>query len=423
VSAIGNQAPLWIAVAPDYWNTRMVAALSTAMDGCSRNCNHLWVTRDGGATWRDHPLGFDAAHLLVLNTRSGIQSIVTESSAGVRRSDDDGTTWTVLGPPGVPVADQSDAVIVAVPDGHDYVVDGSGRHDVQGSGSSRTDLTFARAEFSGWLAAVDRGTGTDVVMRCDTGLHCSGGAALPGEHSADITLLVANRERDVVVRTATGLYRSGDGGRTYAPLTLPVTPGNAYTTVAAAVIEPGVDTEVVYVALLRLLHAGTGAAASTDGGVYVTVNGGVSWRAVGRGSLLDGGSTAVAAAPDGRLFAGYVNADGRAGLMCHDDDNGGWRGTCPRWKASCQPQCTAGGPQGDAGPDGAANPAVDGTSAATSGAGGAIAGAANPRGGKPAASSADGGDGPSPVSIAALVLGLAVAVLATPLSRLRRPRR
>jgi hypothetical protein len=421
MSAIGNQAPLWMAVSPDYWNTHMVAALATAMGGCSRNCTHLWVTRNGGASWHDHPVPFDAAHLSVLTDGSGREYVVTESSAGVQRSDDDGATWRVLGPAGVPVADPSGAVLVAVPNGQDYIVDASGRHDVPGSAGSDVDLSFARAEFNGWLAATDRRTGNDVVMKCDMQLRCSGGSPLAGDHSADVTLLVANRERDVVARTTTGVYRSTDGGRSFAPLSLPVAPGSAYTTVAAVSLAPATDTEVVYVALLHLLHAGTGAAASTSGGVYATLNGGVTWRAIGKGGPLDGGSTAVASAPDGRLFAGYVNARGEAGLVCAGRD-GVWMSSCGSNAASCSAPCSVAVVPGTTAEQSGSDSAQQqqGDSQVASGSAAADGSASSGR--KLAATQGAQDDGPSPISLAVLILGVAMALVATPLSKLRRRR-
>jgi photosystem II stability/assembly factor-like uncharacterized protein len=419
-SAIGNQAPLWIAVSPGYWDSRMAAALATAMGGCSHDCTHLWVTRDGGVSWRDHRVPFDAAHIVVLTTGSKHEAIVTESSAGVQRTDDDGATWRVLGPAGVPAVDASGALMVAVPNGTDYVIDAKGRHDVAGSGGRNVDLAFARAEFSGWLATVDRKTGNDVVMHCDLQLQCSGGAALPGDHSSDVTLTVANRERDVVARTTTGLYRSSDGGRSFSPVPLPLAQSGAYTTVAAADVEQGTDTEIIYVALLRLLHGGTGGSASTDGGVYATIDGGVRWRAVGGSSPLSSGATAVAASPDGRVLAGYVDAQGQAGLMCFDAGNAAWRPACSPAGTVCSGPCSA--IVGASGGDGIAGDVPQQTGASSdSGSSNGNAPGAVQSSGHNAAKTAEGADeGPPPLSIAALVLGLALAVVATPISRRRR---
>jgi hypothetical protein len=365
---------------------------------------------------------FDAAHIAVLTTGSGSEYVVTESSAGVQRSDDDGASWRLLGPAGVPVADGSGAVMVAVPNGHDYVVDAAGRRDVQGSNGGQVDLSFARAEFSGWLAATDRSSGTAVVMRCDMQLRCSGGSPLAGERGADITLLVANRERDVVARSATAVYRSTDGGRSFAPLSLPVARGSAYTTVAAVSLAAGNDTEIVYVALLHLLHAGTGAAASTSGGVYASINGGVTWRTIGSGGPLDGGSTAVASAPDGRLFAGYVNARGQAGLVCAGRD-GVWVSSCGGNAASCTTPCSTAGVPGDSGQSIGGDSAQPQQGDSPGGSGSAGADGSSSSGRKAAATQAGGDDGASPISIAALLVGLAVAVLAMPVSKLRRRRR
>lgn len=422
-SAIGDQAPQWIAVSPTYWDTRMAAVLATAMAGCRSRCTHLWVTRDGGATWHDHHLPFDAAHVVILGHDGARESIVTESSSGVQRSEDDGATWQVIGPAGTPSGDASGAVMVAVPNGVDYVVDTRGRHDVTGSAGGAVDVVFARAQFNGWLAAVDPRSGDAEVLHCDTALRCSGGALLAGVTGADLSVMVASQERDVIVRTTRALYRSTDGGRTFAPVALPLSQRSGYTAVASTDVEPGVDREVIYVALLNVQPSGS-SAATTSGGVFVSVDGGLTWHTSTDGTPLDHGATAVAAAPDGRVFAGFVDAAGVAGLMCYDGESGAWHATCPASTSACTASCN-----GDAA-DGSGSGSVAGAGAAgdAAGGGGAANGRAASGSGDPAAARATrgaggGGEGVPAVSLAVLAVGVALALLAMPVSTRRRPPR
>lgn len=353
ISAIGNEAPIAIAVSPLYTQTHMVAAVTVPVGGCNDSCVHLWVTRDGGASWHRAPTT-PGGDLVIVGARGGGERLVTSTNNAVLASADDGTSWTTLGPPGTPAAAGilgDDGLVVAGLGYADYAVAGGGRRAVAGSNGADSDLAFSVAPHTGLqpaalLAARDPHSGLPVVLRCDAHLVCSGGATLPGVTASSgngISVLLAGASGTAYVRTSTAVYRSTDGGRTFLQIGLPLHVGAVYTTVSGATPAANGSADL-YVTLLQV--EGTGASTTTVGGVFATRDGGLSWNAVGSPSMLDGGATSVVAAPDGRLFAGYVNGHGQAGLLCSDPGLS-WRATCGQ-PAACgaATQCMSRGASG-----------------------------------------------------------------------------
>ena len=134
----------------------------------------------------------------------------------------------------------------------------------------------------------------------------------------------------------------------------------------------------LYTALLQVFNptAGSPSPPHSSGGVYRSSDGGSTWAAVGAPGPFDQGASAVAVAPDGRLFAGYL-AGQYSGLLCSVDGQS-WQASCPAVGGnahagpgvvsgqSCQaPGCSPAVP-GDA-LGGSAVPAAAGDVAATSG--------------------------------------------------------
>jgi hypothetical protein len=340
-SAIGNEAPIALAVSPLYPQTGMVAAVSVAVGGCSRACTHLWITHDRGATWHRAAAMPPGPVLIVAGTHHR-EELVAASTNAVVASDDDGATWHTIGPAGTPAA-AGDAVLVAGDGSADYRLDAAGaRYAVPGSAGTDVDLAFApvpggAGQNAALLAARDPATGLPVTLRCDSAYACSGAAALPGATPSsgnDMSLLPSGALGSggaAYVRTSTMLYRSDDGGRSFFTLLLPAHARANYTRVPAAAVDGG-PSHVLYVALLEVV--GTGASQLTAGGVFASSDRGTTWRALGSPGVLDGGATAVAVAPGGRLFAGYVNAHGEAGLVC-SDGGGAWQAACGAAATSC----------------------------------------------------------------------------------------
>jgi hypothetical protein len=104
------------------------------------------------------------------------------------------------------------------------------------------------------------------------------------------------------------------------------TSGAAVTTTPMAALAPGYaeagPIRTLYVAVLQLFSG-----RPPSGGIYSSHDGGSTWGRVGSPSPLDRGAVAVAAAPDGRLFAGYLGSGG-VGLLC-SMDGAAWEARCP----------------------------------------------------------------------------------------------
>jgi len=350
ISAIGNEAPIALAVSPLYPQTGMVAAVSVPVGGCSRNCTHLWTTRDRGATWH-RAAAMPPGPVVVVAGAHRREELVGASTNAVVASDDDGATWHTIGPAGTPAA-TGDTVLVAGDGAGDYRLDGAGAlQAVPGSAGTDVDLAFApvpggAVQNAALLAARDRATGLPVMLRCDATYACSGAASLPGATPSsgnDMSVLPPGDLGSggaAYVRTSTMLYRSDDGGRSFLALLLPPHTGAHYTSVPAAALDGG-PSHLLYVALLEVV--GTGASQLTTGGVFATADRGTTWRALGSPGVLDGGATALAVAPGGRLFAGYVNAHGEAGLVC-SDGGGAWQAACGAAATACPALAGCGAP-------------------------------------------------------------------------------
>lgn len=380
ISAIGNEAPLTFAVSPLYARTHMLAAVSGPLGQCSRDCLHLWVSRDGGASWHRGGSGSPpGAQLAIVPGARGGERIAVATQDGVMASDDDGGSWVRLGGQGVPSGAPwlgAGAIAVAGRGADDYVVAADGDHPVAGSHDAATDLAFSAtgaADVPALLAARDTSSGLPEVMQCDGTLACSGAALLPGaspQGSGDITVLAAvdfTSSQVVYARTTRAIYASVDGGRTFLSVTLPPAPGATYTTIPAIAVDPH-DSRTLYAALLEVV--GTARSQLTAGGVYVSHDRGTTWRALSSPGPVDGGATSVAVAPDGRVFAGYVNAHGDAGLVCSDGEQ--WRATCGTaavsmcTSAACTSQAAVPPSAAPATPRPTVTGADDGTSTTTS---------------------------------------------------------
>lgn len=341
-SAIGNEAPIAIAVSPLYPRTHMVAAVTVPVGGCRSACIHLWISRDGGSSWHRGTASPPGAQMVIVQNPDGAETLVMDSNDGVVRSDDDGATWHTVGPGGTPAAAAplgGDAVLVAGRGGADYVVSGATRREVRGSQQLGDDLVFGVAAApTALLVSRARDSGLLTVMRCDATLACAGAAVLPGARASggsDISLLLPGdfaRSGIAFARTPTAVYRTADGGRTFLGIALPPHTGATYTTIPAAALDP-LHGRRLYVAMLEITAGG--ASALTAGGVFASSDLGVTWSAVGSPGPLDGGATNLAVAPDGRIFAGYVNGHGDAGLVCSPDG--------ARWQATCAAPATSPG--------------------------------------------------------------------------------
>jgi photosystem II stability/assembly factor-like uncharacterized protein len=344
----------WIAVSPVYQRTGLVMAIG---GGChQQNC--LWASHDGGATWHQSPaVEWQGGRFLIAVSGSGHETLFSESSAGLQRSDDDGESWTKVGAPGTPTAFPTYAsdsrVAVAAHPGSDYVLRDAGSESVTGSGGSQADLSFAFSpQFPrggtfapALLAAANPQNGLPVIQRCTAALTCSGDTTLAGASAFSAPGMSLALPADypqhgtVFAQTGRGIYKSLDGGQSFTLLNVGQ-PGATATATPMLALAPGYreagSVRSAYVAVLQLWTDAIHPANSrTTGGIYGTDDGGMSWRRLGSSSVLNDGATAVAMASDGRLFAGYLSGrTSQAGLLCSTDAGATWSAACPPVVAS-----------------------------------------------------------------------------------------
>jgi hypothetical protein len=230
----------------------------------------------------------------------------------------------------------------------DYVVRNGTAHDVDGSGDPQaTDTQFALSPtypnggaFSPvLLASVVSTTGRPMVLRCTADFTCHGAVHLPQRNSALVTgngttLTLAPdypEHGTVFADTTTSVEKSTDGGVSFTHLTVVPETEGVLTYVSTMALAPSYrengPTRTAYIGV-RQVPTGIGKAAPyAPAGLYKTEDGGTTWTPVATTGLFVGGATAVAVAPDGRLFAGY--SDGHSGgLVCSLDDGRSWQSSC-----------------------------------------------------------------------------------------------
>jgi photosystem II stability/assembly factor-like uncharacterized protein len=346
-SAIGNEVVSWLAVSSNYGKTGTVVAVADQRVGCSKDCHHLWITGDRGQSWRRAAAtSWDGKQPSIAVDTAGHEVMFDSGASGAIGSEDLGETWTPLGVEGFPSASPnyaSDATI-AVAGKTDHLLTRDGNQLVAGSGGALVDQRFALVgaypnggSFSPALLAAVDGKLNPVIQRCDAQLRCSGDARLPGiesvaQFAAPATLMPSadyGTEGVVFAHTARGIFKSTDGGSTFVQLAVVQSPGDVFVTPMMA-LAPGYSergsVHTLYVALLEPNSKSPGSEGL--GGVVRSTDGGASWGRVAPGGPLDRGALAVAVAPDGRIFAGYLpTLNGYAGLLCSPDGKS-WQATC-----------------------------------------------------------------------------------------------
>lgn len=340
----------WIVVSPAYARTGIVVAGTIPQSTDPLQPAQIWVSHDGGSSWRAASgTHWDESAISIALDAAGTEVLLAGSNAGLEESRDYGETWQRLGtglgmPSPLPTYAQDEGIAVASSKG-DYVVRNGRSHAVKGSDGTAVDAAFgyptgstASGPFSApLLGALDRSSSHLVVMRCSAALECNQPADLPGVHAqgAGLTLhFSADSIQDgtVFVQTGDEILKSVDGGAHFAALTVsPRGDAIVYGTPAMALApgyREGGPTRRVYVAVAAAyMHATV--TGSTGGGLFRSDDGGATWAQL-HSSALDRGVTAVAAAPDGRLFAGYMTGQaGHGGLACSDDGGATWQPTCP----------------------------------------------------------------------------------------------
>ncbi len=352
-SAIGSDSPSWIQVAPNYQRTGLVVVVATQAGTCTGSgCVHLWVSHDGGATWRRaKAAGFDGGRPVIAVDARGHDILFSGSGSAMLRSDDGGDSWVTVGPSGTPAVSPNFAndntVAVGVSGGTDYLLDGKGQNSVSGSGGSLFDMSFMYApSFPNagtfppvLLTAEDKSSRLPVIQQCSASFVCHGSTTLAGAvvYSSPVTLLPSTAyasDGTVFAQSGRGIYKSSNGGTAFAAIPLGDPSATAVATPMMA-LAPGYKeagpVRTAWVSVFEVFQNKSDPKSShTGGGVFRTDDGGTTWHSVGSPSPFDQGASSVAVGSDGRLFGGYLGMNGQTGLLCSTDGGNSWQAYCPK---------------------------------------------------------------------------------------------
>jgi hypothetical protein len=166
----------------------------------------------------------------------------------------------------------------------------------------------------------------------------------------------------VWAQSAEGIFRSNDGGRSFAPVVVG-DPGATTTSTPQMALAPGYGrngSQTAYAAVLQIVVdkvPSKNPSTRAMGGIFRTVDGGASWQVLPPGGIFQNGAVAVGAAQGGRLFGGYLVDAGHGGVLCSADGGATWRAACP----------AQGGPHAPTAQEGSAGSCTGGSCTSASG--------------------------------------------------------
>lgn len=344
-----------ITVAADYAQTHTVYAVAQ-LPNCQTACAELLRSPDGGASWtRAMAQGWQPGGLTSVRFQGGA-ALVAWSQNTIAMSLDGGDRFTDFAVSGTPTYAAADGAGIDVMISSDS---GSSRLALpqarEQSVRGAADLASAAVSFTtaypapppGVPAAialgVDRTSGTARLEPCDASLSCAAPIPVP-TGGAVVSSPAFMHDLTFFLLGAQGLERSTDGGRSLAPITV-MEPGpqTVITTVSGLAFSPDFDAVarrgVVYAGVISATK--TGHSGSLSGGVFRSGDTGTTWTRIGAAADLATGVSALAMAPDGRLFAGaYEFGNGAGGVYCNA--GGTWRRTCPAYASPAARTAVAG---------------------------------------------------------------------------------
>jgi hypothetical protein len=344
-SGIGQAVVTSIAVSPNVARTGLVVVQGQPQGGTG---NRLWISHDGGATWHVAAAsGWNQGRPVIASTADGHDVVFSAAGAGLERSDDGGDTWENLARGTSVIANTAPNFasnsLVAVGGSPDYTFSTS-PHVVSGSGGAFQDMSFTLApsfpNTAGRSPAFVEGVDSQNLVEveaCNASLGCSNPSrfGVAGQFNGPGAVVLSDdylNDGVVFVQTGRGIYKSVNGGATYALLPV-VTTNQATTATPMLALAPGYSergsVRTVYVAVLDVVQNTGNGSGQLAGGLYRSSNGGAVWQNVSGSSPLGSGAAAVAVAPTGRVFAGYLTTYRGEGLLCSDDSGGSWQAACP----------------------------------------------------------------------------------------------
>jgi hypothetical protein len=357
-----------LSVSPAYMRSGVVVAAGAMAKGCTSGCTRLMISGDRGDSWRQAgAAGWRGGHPVITVGGNGREVLFDASTSSVQRSDDLGATWSDVGAGGNPTASPAFAAdnLVAVAGKSDYVMRDTSSTGVPGSHGQMTDGSWAL--IPGYPASGERSpvflggvnaAGKSTLERCDMSFSCSSPVVLPvpDAFSGQPLMLPSTayaQDGTIFAHTAEGLFKSVDGGTTFATVT-PNIPGATHVATAMTSLSPGYreagPDRRLWVAVIAI--KGSGAQMRQVGDVFSSSDGGATWTGVGAPGPFGKGAIAVAAAPDGRVFAAVGPLQG-GGLLCSSDGS--------TWHPSCSAGVQKAGPLTATGPP-APKPACTGGS-------------------------------------------------------------
>jgi len=334
-----------ITVAADYMRSHAVYAMAR-VPNCQAACAELLRSRDGGATWtKARARGWQPGGLTSVMFH-GAAALIAWWQNTVALSLDGGDTFTPYTASGSPSAAAADGDNVDV-----LSADGSGAHlltlpaasdrtvsGAPGLDSASIELTTAYPGTSAHVPAaialgVDHASGSARLEPCDASLSCAAPIPVPSG-GAIVSSPAFSHDLTFFLLGAQSLLRSSDGGHSLAPITV-VAPGpeTVITSVTGLVFSPDFDRTthrgVVYAGVISVSRATHGG--SVSGGVFRSADAGATWVRSSAATDFPGGVSALALAPDGRVFAGtYEFGNGAGGVYCSAGGDS-WSDGCPAY--------------------------------------------------------------------------------------------
>jgi len=309
-----------------------VYASGWARSGCaSVSCPVLFVSRDGGASWARLPAqGFVGGRVMLPPRFPADNRIFAVNDSALQQSNDGGRTFVSITPIGGPAAmspsfsDGDDRILLGTEPGWEYHASTQALTpmtvvlaplSVKRSFAFAPDYPVDSRIFIGGTSPDSSDVQTTAIFVCE-GTRCAQPALLSGSVGGAQVAVSPDLATSgaVYAWTAHSLFGSRDGGATFRPVTLP-TVGVIRTIVARP------NGEV----LAAITADGT---PNQPSGLFVSANGGATWRSLGTSPSLRSDVVSVGVLADGRLLAGPGAAAG-GGVLCSADRGVTWSRGCP----------------------------------------------------------------------------------------------